>query len=144
MDVSVRYAPETSGFGAAAFLLIAGAEERALGNGRVSSFRWPLGVGVLARLAQGTVAFELDAGPMLGLLHLEGDGFATNGATTDVQGGIHAALVVGASSGRFRPFGGARLLTWLGAVTASADLPEAEVDLPSIEGVLLGGVRFAP
>jgi hypothetical protein len=35
-------------------------------------------------------------------------------------------------------------LTWLGTATATASEPDAEVDLPVVEGVFLLGVGFAP
>lgn len=143
-DVSVRYAPEASGFGISAFVLFAFPEERDVGTGRVSSFRWPLGVGGVARHEQSGVALELDAGGMLGILHVEGKDFTTNDEATDVQGGLYAALRVGASKGTLRPFGAAKLLTWLGKTTASATEPDAEVDLPVVEGVFVVGVGFAP
>jgi hypothetical protein len=143
-DVSVRYARDGSGFGLSAFALVVVAEERAVGSGRVTSFRWPLGLGGLARLERGGVAIELEAGPMLGILHLEGEDFSTNDDATDVQGGLHGALRVGASAGTLRPFGAAKLLTWLGKATASATEPDAEVDLPVVEGVFLLGVSFVP
>jgi hypothetical protein len=143
-DVSVRYARDESGFGLSAFALFALPEEREVGSGRVSSFRWPLGAGGLARLVRSGLALELEAGPMLGILHLEGEDFRTNDGATDVQGGLYGALRVGASSGVFRPFGAAKLLTWLGKATASATQPNAEVDLPVVEGVFLAGVGFAP
>ena len=143
-DVSVRYARDESGFGISAFGLVALPEEREVGSGRVSSFRWPLGAGGLARLVRSGVALELEAGPMLGILHLEGEDFSANAGATDVQGGLHGALRVGASTGVLRPFGAAKLLTWLGNVTASATRPNAEVDLPVVEGVFLAGVGFTP
>ncbi|HEX6276216.1 MAG TPA: hypothetical protein VFZ53_24410 [Polyangiaceae bacterium] len=144
-DVSSRYAPEASGFGLAAFALLAGPEVRDVGEGRVRSFRWPLGVGGLGRLQHGDVAVELEAGAMLGWLSLKGEGFSTNGTATDVQGGIHGGVRAGfgSGSGVVRPFAAARLLAWLGQVTASAELPDAEADLPVLEGVFLLGVGFA-
>jgi hypothetical protein len=143
-DVSVRYAPEASGFGLSAFVLLALSEDRAVGSGKVSSFRWPLGVGGVARQERSGVALELDAGAMLGILHVEGEDFTTNDEATDVQGGLYAALRLGASTGTLRPFGAAKLLTWLGKATASASEPNAEVDLPVVEGVFVAGVGFAP
>jgi hypothetical protein len=143
-DVSVRLARDESGFGLSAFALIAFPEERAVGSGRVRSFRWPLGAGGFARLEQSSIAIELEAGPMLGILHLEGEDFPTENQATDVQGGLHAALRVGASTGTLRPFGAAKLLTWLGKATATASAPAAEVDLPVVEGVFLLGVGLAP
>jgi hypothetical protein len=99
----------------------------------------------VARLAGVGVALELDAGAMLGLLRIEGKEFTTkNDDATDVQGGVHASLRVSSTSGRLRPFAAAKLLTWLGKATARARLPEAEVDLPALEGVVLVGVGFAP
>jgi hypothetical protein len=142
--LSLRFAPAGTGFGATAFALLAGPEERNVGSGRVSSFRWPLGVGGAGRLERFGAAFDVSAGGMLGVLHLEGKGFTTNDATTDVQGGLFAALRIGAGSGRFRPFGAAALLTWLGTATASASLPDAEHDLPVFEGVFVAGLGFAP
>ena len=142
-DVSLRYAPEASGFGLSAFALLAGSEVREVGGGRVRSFRWPLGVGALGRLEVGGVAVELEGGVMLGLLRVEGEGFTTNGDATDVQGGIQGAVRAGARSGKLRPFAAARLLAWLGEATATAQLPAAEVTLPAIEGVFLAGVGFA-
>jgi hypothetical protein len=143
-DVSVRYRPETSGFGVSAFALVAAAETREIGAGSVSSFRWPLGAGALGRLVGNGVSFELEAGPMLGLLHLEGEDFASPDDATDAQGGLYAALRVGAASGKLRPFASAKLLTWLGKATAQARLPDAEVDLPVTEGVLFVGLGFVP
>jgi hypothetical protein len=90
------------------------------------------------------LSFELEAGPMLGLLRLEGDGFASNADATDAQGGLYGGLRVGAASGRLRPFAAAKLLTWLGKATAQASLPDAEIDLPVLEGVLLVGLGFVP
>jgi len=142
-DASFRYAPEASGFGLSAFALVAGAETRALGTGQVSSFRWPLGAGGLARLAGDAVALELDAGAMLGLLHIEGEDFTTTDGATDVQGGGYASVRVVSSSGRLRPFAAAKLLMWLGKVTAQASLPASEVDLPAAEGVFLVGLGYA-
>ena len=141
-DISFRYTTEASGFGASAFVLFAGAESRPIGSGSVSSFRWPLGAGGVARLESGAVAFELDAGFMLGLLDVQGVGFSTNDGATDTQGGAYAALRVGAESGRWRPFGAAKVLTWLGKATARASVPDAEVDLPAVEGVFLVGVGY--
>jgi hypothetical protein len=143
-DASVRYRPDASGFGASAFILFALPETREVGAGSVSSFRWPLGVGALGRFASGGFALEGEAGPMLGLLHLEGKDFATPDDATDAQGGLYAALRVGAANGKLRPFAGAKLLTWFGKVTAEASLPEAEVDLPVTEGVLFVGLGFVP
>jgi hypothetical protein len=111
----------------------------------VSSFRWPLGAGGVARLEQSGVALELEAGGMLGILHVQGKDFTTtNEGATGAQGGPYGALRVGASTGALRPFGAARLLTWLGTATATASEPDAEVDLPVVEGVFLLGVGFAP
>jgi hypothetical protein len=81
---------------------------------------------------------------MLGLLHLEGEDFASPDDATDAQGGLYAALRVGAASGKLRPFASAKLLTWLGKATAQARLPDAEVDLPVTEGVLFVGLGFVP
>jgi hypothetical protein len=142
-DVSLRYAPDASGFGASAFALVAGPESRAIGSGRVSSFRWPLGAGGLARLESGAVALELDAGLMIGVLRVQGEGFAPNDAATDAQGGGYAGLRVGGASGRWRPFAAAKLLTWFGTATAQARVPDAEVDLPVAEGVFLVGAGYA-
>jgi hypothetical protein len=141
-DISFRYTPEESGFGASAFVLFAGAESRPIGSGSVSSFRWPLGAGGVARLESGAMAFELDAGFMLGLLDVQGEGFSTNDGATDAQGGGFATLRVGAGSGRWRPFGAAKVLTWFSKATARASVPDAEVDLPAVEGVFLVGVGY--
>jgi hypothetical protein len=141
-DISFRYTPEASGFGASAFVLFAAAESRAIGTGSVSSFRWPLGAGGVARLESGPVAFELDAGLTLGVLHVQGEDFVTPDEATDFQGGAYAAARVGAGSGRWRPFAAAKLLTWFGTATAQARVPNAEVDLPAAEGVFLVGIGY--
>ncbi|HEX6766813.1 MAG TPA: hypothetical protein VF103_15065 [Polyangiaceae bacterium] len=143
-EAGVRYRPEASGFGASAFVLVAAPETREIGAGSVSSFRWPLGVGATGRLVRAGLSLELEGGAMLGLLRLEGDGFASNGDATDAQGGLYGTLRVGAASGKLRPFVAAKLLTWLGKATAEASLPDAEVDLPVVEGVLLVGLGFVP
>jgi hypothetical protein len=144
VQAALRYAPETNGFGVSGFALLAAADEREVGSGRARSFRWPLGAGVLGRLAASGVAFEVDAGLMVGLLHVQGRGFASNGEATDAQGGAFGALRIGTSAGRFRPFAAAELLSWLGTATASARLPGDELDLPAIEGVFLAGIGFVP
>jgi hypothetical protein len=141
-DVSLRYAPEASGFGVSAFALVAAPESRAIGGGSVSSFRWPLGVGGVLRLEGGPVALEIDAGLLLGLLHVQGHDFVTTEAATDLQGGAYASARLGAASGRWRPFAAAKLLTWFGTATAQARVPNAELDLPVAEGVFLVGVGY--
>jgi hypothetical protein len=143
-EAGVRYRPEASGLGASAFVLIAAPETREIGAGSVSSFRWPLGAGAVGRLTRGDLSLELEGGAMFGLLRIEGNGFASNDAATDAQGGLYGTLRVGAASGKLRPFAGAKLLTWLGKATAQASLPDAEVDLPVLEGVLLVGLGFVP
>jgi hypothetical protein len=108
-------------------------------------FRWPLGLGPLLRLAPRGVFIDLALGPTVAWLHLEGQDFTgRNDGADDALFGGFAGINVAGTSGPVRPCAGAGLLLWPGTSTAVASAPNAELDLPAVEGTLTLGVVFAP
>jgi len=143
-SLSGSYAPNRSGFGGTAFVLAAAPAERAVGAGRASAFRWPLGLGALARVQGREACLDVSAGPTLGWLHVEGDEFASNRAADDVVAGAFGRVRLGARWSSFRPFFEAGVLGWFGRSTIAAQQPVSEIELPAIEAFFLLGMGFEP
>lgn len=139
-QVSVTLAPPRRGLGATAFVVVSLSEERALGAGRVQSFRWPLGAGVLGRVSGEVLRLDLATGPTVGWLHLEGDGFASNEGADDVAFGGFARARAGTDWGEVHPFVEVGMLGWFTRAVAQARLPNAELALPVVQAVVLFGV----
>jgi hypothetical protein len=142
--LSASYAPERTGLGAAAFAVLTLPAERSLGSGTVSSFRWPLGAGPLLRVQGRRAFFDVSAGPMVGWLHVAGEGFSENRSADDAAAGAFGRVRLGLGWPRFRPFVEAGLLGWFGAATAVTREPETEFELPAFESFVLAGMAFAP
>ncbi|HEY3496720.1 MAG TPA: hypothetical protein VGK73_18600 [Polyangiaceae bacterium] len=142
-ELSLSFAPD-AGLGVMAFALLVVPETRELGSGEARTFRWPLGLGPLLRFPAGSVDVELAAGLDLAWLHAQGEDFATLGDADDLAFGAFGTARVTGRWSFARPFVGLTALGWLSPATLTARVPEAEVDLPAIEGVLLVGLTLPP
>ena len=122
-----------------------GAYSQSLGTpGKVSWTRWPLMAGPYARFAFGSATVELEAGPALGWLRLDGQNFATHEATSHASLGGYGALRFMPKAGAWHPFVMAAPVYWPGPVSAATNDLASRTRLPSVELLFAAGVRILP
>jgi hypothetical protein len=136
--------PVTTGWGMQLSAAWLGAYSQSLGTGNVSWTRWPLMAGPYARFAFGSATVELEAGPALGWLRLDGQNFATNQARSDASLGGYGALRFMPKAGAWHPFVMAAPVYWLGHITAETNDSASRTNLPSVELLFAAGVRVLP
>src|SRR5450631_987872 len=104
--------------------------------------------GPYARFAFGSATVELEAGPALGWLRLDGQNFPTNHARSDASLGGYGALRFMPKAGAWHPFVMAAPVFWLGHATAEATIVDStqnsQTRLPSVELLFAAGVRILP
>ena len=120
---------------------IAGSQEVPLGEGVLRFSRWPAMTGPTFRMASDSLRADLTAGAAVGLLALEGDGFAEDNEARDLTYGPFAAVRVSGRSQTLEPFLGVTALFWAKRATAYIESPaRTELELPRVELWLLAGV----
>jgi hypothetical protein len=141
-------APVTSGWGAqiSAAWLGAYSERLGAGAGKVSWTRWPLMAGPYVRFAFGSATVELEAGPALGWLRLEGQQFAPDTASSHSHTSLggYGALRFMPKAGAWHPFLMVAPVYWPGRVTAATNDSASQTRLPSVELLFAAGVRILP
>ncbi|HEY1537392.1 MAG TPA: hypothetical protein VGF76_25400 [Polyangiaceae bacterium] len=147
--LGVSFDPVKTGWGLQLSAAWLGAYSQSLGAdpGKVSWTRWPLMAGPYARFAFGSATMELEAGPALGWLRLDGQNFATNQARSDASFGGYGALRFMPKAGAWHPFVMAAPVFWLSRATAkatNANMDPAQTRLPSVELLFIAGVRVLP
>ncbi|HEX2874750.1 MAG TPA: hypothetical protein VHP33_26045 [Polyangiaceae bacterium] len=75
------------GFGVSGVLAASSSRQLPLGPGQVAWRRWPFGVGPSFRAVTSSIGFEINAGPALAWLHLDGSNFARSSAQDGVEPG---------------------------------------------------------
>jgi hypothetical protein len=141
--LGVSLDPVTSGWGAQISAAWLGAYSQPLGNRHVSWTRWPLMAGPYRRFAFGSGTLELEAGPALGWLRVEGQDFTTNVGQGAASLGGYGALRFMPKAGAWHPFVMAAPVFWLGYAKADAT-NVGTVRLPSLELLFAAGVRILP
>jgi len=140
--------PVTTGWGAQLSAAWLGAHSQPLGTGagEVSWTRWPLLAGPYRRFALGSGTLELEVGPALGWLRLEGRQFAPNTASSHAQASLggYGALRFMPKAGAWHPFLMAAPVFWPGHVTAETNNLDSQTRLPSVELLFAAGVRILP
>jgi hypothetical protein len=132
--LGAAWLPAHSGFGFAASATINGARQTQLSNGTLRYFRWPLTLGPAFRVPASGVELDLQAGPAVAWLHLEGVDFSPSASKDTFGIGGFAAARVSASSGAFAPFAELKAIGWQHTeafVRRGPDQPT--VSLPSVE-----------
>jgi hypothetical protein len=145
--LGVSLDPVTTGWGAQVSAAWLGARDQSLQGKQVQWTRWPLMAGPYVRFAFGSATLELEAGPALGWLHLEGQEFATNRGSSHASVGGYGALRFMPKAGAWHPFVMLAPVLWLGHATAfvdNVDKTSASTDLPSLELLFTAGVHFLP
>ena len=140
--------PVTLGWGAQISAAWLGADSQPLAAGEVSWTRWPLMAGPYVRFAFGSATVELEAGPALGWLRLEGQNFSPNQTRSHASLGGYGALRFMPKAGAWHPFVMAAPVFWLDHATAESTnvdgTPTAQTNLPSVELLFTAGVRILP
>ncbi|HEX3853949.1 MAG TPA: hypothetical protein VHW01_23455 [Polyangiaceae bacterium] len=146
--LGVSLDPVTTGWGAQVSAAWLGAADQSLQGKQVQWTRWPLMAGPYVRFAFGTATVELEAGPALGWLHLEGQNFAGNKGSSHASFGGYGALRFMPKAGAWHPFLMAAPVLWFGHANAETTNPDgggsAEISLPSVELLFTAGVRLLP
>jgi hypothetical protein len=99
------FAPIVDGFGVSGLLGASSSRQLALGPGQVAWRRWPLGVGPSFRAVSPSVSLEINAGPALAWLHLDGSNFERNSAQDGVEPGGFLQLRAASRGSRWGVFG---------------------------------------
>jgi hypothetical protein len=147
--LGVSLDPVTTGWGVQLSAAWLGAYSQSLGTGNVSWTRWPLMAGPYARFAFGSATVELEAGPALGWLRLDGQQFSPNApASSHTSLGGYGALRFMPKAGAWHPFVMAAPVFWLGHANAEAKnvdpTQDVQTRLPSVELLFAAGVRVLP
>jgi hypothetical protein len=140
--VGLGVAPQGSGLGVAARIVVSLERTKPLGSGELDLLRWPLALGAVARLESGALSGELHAGAAVAWLHLQGRGFRVERSVNDVALGLFSAVRASLSLGLVEPFLELSAFGWPGAGSAFVDPPEPGVPLPRGELLPLAGVAF--
>lgn len=142
--LSSSYAPDGTGFGGAAFALLAAPARRSVGSGSADALRWPLGLGPLLRVQAPRAYLDVSAGPTLAWLHIAGAEFVENRTANDVVAGAFGRARVGVRWRSWRPFLEAGILGWFGSAKVVARSPDAELELAAYEPFFLVGAALEP
>jgi hypothetical protein len=104
--------------------------------------------GPYRRFALGTASFELEAGPALGWLRLQGQDFSSNSSHSAASFGGYGALRYMPKADTWHPFVLVAPVLWLSHATAVATGPDGmtntQTPLPSFELLFAAGVRVLP
>lgn len=144
--LGAAYGPGGSGWGARLSLAWIGSRTEPLEAHEVSWSRWPVMLGPYWSLARGSMRFDLEAGPALGWLRLEGRNFSQNFAHSDATWGAYGSLRFVPKLSRIAAFVAITPLFWIGKSTASVTSPDTgattEKDLPRFELLVTGGMQL--
>ena len=124
-----------------------GAHSEPLQPHEVRWTRWPLMAGPYLRFISQPGTFDLELGPALGWLRLEGQDFSPNAAHGHATFGGYASLRFMPKAGSWHPFVMATPVLWFGRTTAfatSGGVPSSETTLPSVDLLFSVGARFLP
>ncbi len=120
------FVPVANGLGVSGVLGVTSPRQLPLGPGQVAWRRWPFAVGPSYRAATSSVSFEVNAGPALAWLHLEGSNFPRTSSSNGVEPGGFVQLRVASRGARWGVFGAANA-QWYpldsGAYASSPDGP---------------------
>jgi hypothetical protein len=146
--LGLALAPLQSGWGAQLSVAWIGVASEPLPKDHAVSWsRWPLLLGPYLRLARQAASFELEAGPALAWLRLEGRNFSPNLTQSGLNWGAYATLRFLPKAGAWHPFVMAAPVLWFGRATAFAanqDGTESQTPLPSLQLLFAAGLRFLP
>lgn len=142
--LGASFGAEVSGLALSARALLTLPREEPLGPGQVSWRRWPLGIGPSLRLASGTWAFSLSAGPAAAWLGLGGDSFDRVVDQNGLVWGGFGELLVSGRAYPFAPFGALNVQLYPGNTTAYVSGLDLSWDLPPLSATLIVGARLAP
>lgn len=142
--LGASFGAEVSGLALSARALLTLAREEPLGPGQVSWRRWPVGIGPSLRLATGTWAFSLSAGPAAAWLVLGGDSFDRVATQNGLAWGGFGELLVSGRAYPFAPFGAVNVQLYPGNTTAYVSGLDLSWDLPPLSATVIVGVRLAP
>ena len=130
-SVFSAWVPESSGVGVTLRAGVATARSLDVDTGEVRYLRWPLGAGAVLRFAGKSVSAELEAGAVVGWLHVEGRSFSSNHDASDVTFGPFGTARAIATEGRVRPFLEVLGIGWLRGARVYGDPSQPSVALPS-------------
>lgn len=140
------YAPVASGFGVGGLLGASLSRQLPLGLGQVAWRRWPFGIGPSYRAATSSVSFEVNAGPALAWLHLDGSNFPRNSSQDGVEWGGYLQLRAASRGARWGVFGAASAQYYPLDSGAYASLPDGALlaPVPRFSLGLVVGAWLAP
>lgn len=140
------FAPIAEGFGVGGVLGVSSSRQLALGPGQVAWRRWPLGVGASFRATTPSVSLEVNAGPAVAWLHLEGSNFERNAAQDGVEPGGFLQLRAASRGPRWGVFGLANAQYYPLDYGAFASLPDGPrlAPVPHFSLGLTVGAWLAP
>jgi hypothetical protein len=142
--LGASFGAEVSGVALSARALLTLPRQEPLGPGQVTWRRWPLGIGPSLRLATGTWAFSLSAGPAAAWLGLGGDSFDRVADQNGLVWGGFGELLVSGRAHPFAPFGALNVQFYPGNTTAYVSGLDLSWDLPPLSATLIVGARLAP
>ncbi len=147
--LGVSLDPVQSGWGAQLSAAWLGQHTQTLHTtGSVNWARWPLMLGAYVRFATSFGSMELEGGPALGWLRLEGQGFSPNQTVSKAQVGGYGALRFMPKADAWHPFLMLAPVLWFNRVTAQSVNPSdngtTPTHLSSLEVLFTAGVRFLP
>jgi hypothetical protein len=138
-QVSLSFVPGARGFGARAFVLVAGSADRELGGAVASFSRYPLGVGPIVRAGRPDAWLDAGAGVAFGWLRVAGRTFASNSSADDLVVGACSSVRAGTEWLGLRPFVEVGALVWPGESVLISSSPARSTTLPRFEASLLLG-----
>jgi hypothetical protein len=124
--VTLGFVPVAGGFGVSGVLAASSSRQLPLGPGQVAWRRWPFGVGPSFRALTPNVGFELNAGPALAWLHLDGSNFVRSSAQDGFEPGGFAQLRAESRGSRWGVFGLANAQFYPLDYGASASSPDEQ------------------
>ena len=144
-ELDLTWEPNQTGSGLLLSASWLSAHSEPLAEGTLRWTRWPLIAGPFLRLSGRGASVELEAGPAVGWLHVEGQNFSPNSKLGAVTLGGQAAVRIAPERARFGPFLMAVPMLWFGRSTAAVRLPKGQLaakDLPRFELFLAAGVHL--
>ena len=146
--LGVSLDPVQSGWGAQLSAAWLGQHTQQLRDRNIAWSRWPLMLGPYVRFATQFGNVEVEAGPALGWLHLQGTDFTRNIPQSKAQVGGYGALRFMPKANAWHPFLMVAPVLWFNSVSAqSVDELGKGTDsthLSSLEVLFTAGVRFLP
>jgi hypothetical protein len=124
--VVAGFVPVESGLGVSGVLGASSSRQLSLGPGQVAWRRWPFGVGPSFRAVTPSVGLEVNAGPALAWLHLDGSNFARSSAQDGVELGGFLQLRAFNRGARWGAFGVACVQYYPRDSGASASSPDEQ------------------